>query len=54
MQAMEQNLIGMVREVEKLRAEVSNAEKRARGNFFLPVTLVLLQFENSLDIVLFT
>lgn len=29
MQAMEKNLVGMAREVEKLRAEVLNAEKRA-------------------------
>uniref|UniRef100_A0A5B7C244 Protein FLX-like 4 n=1 Tax=Davidia involucrata TaxID=16924 RepID=A0A5B7C244_DAVIN len=31
MQAMEKDLIGMAREVEKLRAEVLNAEKRARA-----------------------
>lgn len=34
MRAMEMNLISMAREVEKLRAEVLNAEKRARGMFF--------------------
>ena len=33
MQGMEKNLFGMAREVEKLRAEVLNAEKRALGNF---------------------
>jgi short-subunit dehydrogenase len=34
LKAMEKNLIGMAREVEKLRAEVLNAEKRAAlGNF---------------------
>lgn len=33
MKAMEKNLVGMVREVERLRAEVLNAEKRAHGNF---------------------
>lgn len=33
MKAMEKNLIGMAREVERLRDEVSNAEKRAHGNF---------------------
>ena len=33
MQAMEKNLIGMAREVEKLRAEVLSAEKRVHGNF---------------------
>lgn len=33
MHAMERNLISMAREVEKLRAEVLNAEKRARGMF---------------------
>lgn len=33
MQAMEKNLVGMAREVEKLRAEVSNAEKRALGKY---------------------
>ncbi|KAL6984958.1 hypothetical protein U1Q18_018339 [Sarracenia purpurea var. burkii] len=31
MQAMEKNLVGMAREVEKLRAEVLNVEKRARA-----------------------
>lgn len=31
MKAMEKNLIGMAREVEKLRAEVINAEKRAHA-----------------------
>ncbi|ONI27659.1 hypothetical protein PRUPE_1G098700 [Prunus persica] len=31
MKAMEKNLIGMAREVERLRDEVSNAEKRAHG-----------------------
>ncbi|CAL5376458.1 unnamed protein product [Camellia sinensis] len=31
MQAMEKNMMGMAREVEKLRAEVLNAEKRARA-----------------------
>lgn len=30
-QVMENNLISMAREVEKLRAEVANAEKRARA-----------------------
>nr|DAD48120.1 TPA_asm: hypothetical protein HUJ06_018057 [Nelumbo nucifera] len=30
-QAMEKNLISMAREVEKLRAEIANAEKRARA-----------------------
>lgn len=30
-QAMEKNLILMAREVEKLRAEIANAEKRARA-----------------------
>ncbi|KAK9132359.1 hypothetical protein Scep_011887 [Stephania cephalantha] len=30
-QAMQQNLIAMAREVEKLRAEIANAEKRARA-----------------------
>ncbi|XP_042483832.1 protein FLX-like 1 [Macadamia integrifolia] len=30
-QAMEKNLIAMAREVEKLRAEIANAEKRARA-----------------------
>lgn len=30
-QVMEKNLISMAREVEKLRAEVANAEKRARA-----------------------
>jgi len=30
-QVMETNLISMAREVEKLRAEVANAEKRARA-----------------------
>lgn len=34
MQAMEKNLVGMAREVEKLRAEVLNAEKRAHGKYF--------------------
>ena len=34
MKAMEKNLFGMAREVEKLRAEVLNAEKRALGNNF--------------------
>lgn len=33
LQAMEKNLIGMARELEKLRAEVLNAENRALGNF---------------------
>lgn len=31
-QAMEKNLVSMAREVEKLRAELTNAEKRARVN----------------------
>lgn len=31
-QAMEKNLITMAREVEKLRAEMANAEKRARAS----------------------
>lgn len=31
---MENNLISMAREVEKLRVEVLNAEKRAQGIFF--------------------
>lgn len=35
LQAMEKNLIGMARELEKLRAEVLNAENRALGNFSL-------------------
>ena len=35
MQEMEKNLVVMAREVEKLRAEVLNAEKRAHGNFSL-------------------
>lgn len=30
-QVMEQNLISMARELEKLRAEIANAEKRARA-----------------------
>ena len=30
-QAMEKNLIAMAREMEKLRAELANAEKRARA-----------------------
>lgn len=30
-QAMEKNMISMAREVEKLRAELANAEKRARA-----------------------
>ena len=33
MHAMERNLISLAREVEKLRAEVLNAEKKARGMF---------------------
>ena len=41
MKAMEKNLFGMAREVEKLRAEVLNAEKRALGNStFLPVYII--------------
>lgn len=32
LQAMEKNLIGMAREMEKLRAEVMNAEMRAHGD----------------------
>lgn len=31
-QAMERNLISMAREIEKLRAELANAEKRARAS----------------------
>lgn len=31
MQAMEKNLVGMAREVEKLHTEVLNVEKRAHG-----------------------
>ncbi|XP_038700505.1 protein FLX-like 4 isoform X2 [Tripterygium wilfordii] len=34
LKGMEKNLIGMVQEVEKLRAEVLNAENRALGNPF--------------------
>ena len=33
MRAMEQNLMGMAREMENLRVDVLNAETRARGNF---------------------
>ena len=33
MQAMDKNLVGMARELEKLRAEVVNAEKGALGMF---------------------
>ncbi|KAF6145467.1 hypothetical protein GIB67_032590 [Kingdonia uniflora] len=32
-QAMENNLVLMIREVEKLRAELANAEKRTRANY---------------------
>ena len=32
LQAMERNLVGMDKEVERLRAEVVNAEKRLQGN----------------------
>ncbi|XP_016647242.1 PREDICTED: protein FLX-like 4 isoform X2 [Prunus mume] len=34
MKAMEKNLIGMAREVERLRDEVSNAEKRAHDSYY--------------------
>lgn len=33
MKAKEKNLIAMAREVEMLRAEILNAEKRVLGNF---------------------
>ena len=35
MQEMEKNLVALAREMEKLRAEVLNAEKRAHGKFSL-------------------
>lgn len=45
LQATEQRLIGMAREVEKLHAEVLNAEKKALGNFLLPANAVVLLVE---------
>lgn len=41
-QAMDKNMIIMVREVEKLRVELSNAEKRARAAVTNPSNLTLL------------
>lgn len=38
LQAMEKDLIGMAREMEKLRAEVMNAEMRVHGNIFFLYT----------------
>lgn len=35
MKAKEKNLIAMAREVEMLRAEILNAEKRVHGNFLV-------------------
>ena len=34
MQIMEKDMVGMAAELERLRAEVLNAEKRAHGNQF--------------------
>lgn len=36
----EKNLIGMAREVEYLRAEIQNVEKRIQGNFLASVCLM--------------
>lgn len=51
-QVMEKNLISMAREVEKLRAEVANAEKRARaaaaignqGSFLSVLHILFIEF----------
>jgi hypothetical protein len=37
MRTMEMNLITMTKEAEKLRADVSNAEKRAQGKYPHPL-----------------
>jgi hypothetical protein len=44
MRAMEQNLTGMAREMEKLHIDVLNADNRARGNFFLHLNVVVISF----------
>jgi len=48
---MEKKLVGMAREMEKLRAEIANAEKRARAAVALgnPGTLL---FESVMGFVL--
>ena len=33
--AMEKNLVSMAREVEKLRAELTNTEKKFRGMYYI-------------------
>ena len=56
MRAMEQNLTGMAREMEKLHIDVLNADNRARGNFFLHLNVVVISlkifFHFSLILVL--
>ncbi|XP_022730769.1 protein FLX-like 4 isoform X1 [Durio zibethinus] len=43
MQVTEKNLIGMAREVEKLRSEVLNAEKKVHGNFPVETVVILVR-----------
>lgn len=40
MKATEKNLIAMAREVEMLRAEILNVEKRTHGNFLASVCCI--------------
>lgn len=53
LKAMEPKLIGMAREVEKLHAEVLNAEKRASGNSFLLYNMVVIVFFSPFTITCF-
>lgn len=41
MQAMDQDLMAMSREIERLRSEVLNTEKRAHGNLSLSLSLII-------------
>lgn len=41
---MEKNLVSMAREVEKLRAELTNVEKKARSKFFVVIKVHMYAF----------
>lgn len=41
MQVMEKKLFSMAREIERLRLEVVNAEKRAHGNCFWSSVIII-------------